>query len=152
MEDDKLDETIEELKAALAELESEDGLERFVGGHGLQSRFFAFEWRGERLEIDFDLPYARVLSGEGVQTEDDANIGAAIRLAILLLVADREGRLLSDGEATLSVFADDQGMGYVISDSEGEILDSGDDWEPLVARLGATVADDDGGGLQIIWP
>ena len=68
MEDDKLDETIEELKAALAELESEDGLERFVGGHGLQSRFFAFEWRGERLEIDFDLPYARVLSGEGVQT------------------------------------------------------------------------------------
>jgi hypothetical protein len=36
------EETIEELRAALAELESGEGLLRFVEGHGLQSRVFAF--------------------------------------------------------------------------------------------------------------
>ena len=38
MEGTKQEETINELKAALAELESDEGLEMFVEGHGLQSR------------------------------------------------------------------------------------------------------------------
>ena len=96
---------IEELKAAIAELESENGMERFVGGHGLQSRFFVFEWRDERLEIDFRLPYARVLSDEETQAEDTMKVGAAIRLAILLLASCGDGRLLEDGETKLSVEA-----------------------------------------------
>ena len=41
MESTKQEETIDELKAALAELESDEGLEMFVEGHGLQSRYFA---------------------------------------------------------------------------------------------------------------
>ena len=38
------EESIAELKAALEELESGEGLSRFVGGHGLMSRMFAFSW------------------------------------------------------------------------------------------------------------
>ena len=53
------EETIEELRAALAELESGEGLSRFVEGHGLQSRFFAFSWKSEGLSIDFNLPCGR---------------------------------------------------------------------------------------------
>ena len=62
MESTKQEETINELKAALAELESDDGLEMFVEGHGLQSRYFAFSWQSDELEIDYNLPYARSVS------------------------------------------------------------------------------------------
>ena len=58
MESTKQEEAINELKAALAELESEEGLEMFVEGHGLQSRYFAFSWQSDELEIDYNLPYA----------------------------------------------------------------------------------------------
>ena len=85
MESQKQEETIHELKAALAELESDEGLEMFVEGHGLQSRYFAFSWQADGLEIGYNLPYARVLSDEDSQKLDAARIGAAIRLAILLL-------------------------------------------------------------------
>lgn len=68
-------ETINELKAALAELESENGLERFLDGHGLQSRVFAFAWNEERLAIDIRLPYARVLEDEETQAADAAMVG-----------------------------------------------------------------------------
>ena len=76
---------VEELRAAFAELESGEGLTRFVGGHGIQSRVFEFEWSDPALEISFRIPYARVLSDEASQKEDDEEIGAAIRMAILLL-------------------------------------------------------------------
>ena len=98
MESTKEEETINELKAALAELESEEGLEMFVEGHGLQSRYFAFSWQSDGLEIEYSLPYARVLSDEGEQKLDAARIGAAIRLAILLLASSSGGALLHDGE------------------------------------------------------
>ena len=75
MKDEATAETVGELRAAIAELESEDGLERFVEGHGLQSRYFAFKWDSARLAIDFRLPYARVLSDEEVQAEDAAGVG-----------------------------------------------------------------------------
>ena len=151
MESTKQEETINELKAALAELESDDGLEMFVEGHGLQSRYFAFSWQSDGLEIEYNLPYARVLSEEEEQKLDAARIGAAIRLAILLLASLSNGALLHDGEALLSVTADETGASYSVVDSDGEEVDSGEEWGPLIARLDADLPDD-GGNIQIIWP
>ena len=151
MESTKQEETINELKAALAELESDEGLEMFVEGHGLQSRYFAFSWQSDELEIDYNLPYARVLSDEDAQKLDAARIGAAIRLAILLLASSSSGALLHDGETTLSVTADETGASYSFVDSDGEVSDSGEEWGPLIARLETdlpTAADD----VQVIWP
>ena len=152
MKDDHRQETIDELKAALAELESGDGLERFVEGHGIQSRFFAFAWSEPALRIDFRLPCARVLSDEETQAEDAAAAGAAIRMAILLLVASAGDKLLADDEASLSVTADEGGWNYETRSPDGEIVDSGDDWEPLVARLKTRLADDADAPVSIIWP
>ena len=151
MESTKQEEAINELKAALAELESDEGLEMFVEGHGLQSRYFAFSWQSDELEIDYNLPYARVLSDEDAQKLDAARIGAAIRLAILLLASSSGGALLHDGETTLSVTADETGASYSFVDSDGEVSDSGEEWGPLIARLATDLpaaADD----VQIIWP
>ena len=151
MESTKQEEAINELKAALAELESDEGLEMFVEGHGLQSRYFAFSWQSEGLEIEYNLPYARVLSDEDAQKLDASRIGAAIRLAILLLASSSSGALLHDGEASLSVTADETGASYSIAGSDGEEVDSGDGWEPLIARLGADLPDA-GDDIQVIWP
>ena len=151
MESTNQEETINELKAALAELESDEGLEMFVEGHGLQSRYFAFSWQSDELEIDYNLPYARVLSDEDAQKLDAARIGAAIRLAILLLATSSSGALLHDGETTLFVTADEAGASYSIVGTDDEVIDSGEDWEPLIARLEADLpaASDD---FQVIWP
>lgn len=151
MESTKQEETINELKAALAELESDDGLEMFVEGHGLQSRSFAFSWQSDGLEIEYNLPYARVLSDEDAQKLDAARIGAAIRLAILLLASSSGGALLHDGEATLSVTAGETGASYSIVGTDDEVIDSGEDWEPLIARLETDLpaASED---FQVIWP
>ena len=151
MESTKQEEAINELKAALAELESDEGLEMFVEGHGLQSRYFAFSWQSEGLEIEYNLPYARVLSDEDAQKLDASRIGAAIRLAILLLATSSSGALLHDGEASLSVTADDTGASYSIFGSDGEVVDSSDEWEPLIARLEADLPNV-GDNVQIIWP
>ena len=151
MESTKQEEAINELKAALAELESDEGLEMFVEGHGLQSRYFAFSWQSEGLEIEYNLPYARVLSDEDAQKLDASRIGAAIRLAILLLATSSSGALLHDGEASLSVTADDTGASYSIVGSDGEVVDSSDEWEPLIARLEADFPNV-GDNVQIIWP
>ena len=151
MESTKQEEAINELKAALAELESDEGLEMFVEGHGLQSRYFAFSWQSEGLEIEYNLPYARVLSDEDAQKLDASRIGAAIRLAILLLASSSSGALLHDGEASLSVTADDTGASYSIVGSDGEVVDSSDEWEPLIARLEADFPNV-GDNVQIIWP
>ena len=151
MESTKQEEAINELKAALAELESDEGLEMFVEGHGLQSRYFAFSWQSEGLEIEYNLPYARVLSDEDAQKLDASRIGAAIRLAILLLATSSSGALLHDGESSLSVTADDTGASYSIVGSDGEVVDYGDEWEPLIARLEADLPNV-GDNVQIIWP
>ena len=151
MESTKQEEAINELKAALAELESDEGLEMFVEGHGLQSRYFAFSWQSDGLAIEYNLPYARVLSDEDAQKLDAARIGAAIRLAILLLATSSGGALLHDGEASLSVTADETGASYSIVGPDGEEIDSSEDWGPLIARLETDLpaaADD----IQVIWP
>ncbi len=79
METNTREDVIAELRAALVELEGGAGLSLFVGGHGLMSRRFEFSWSEPTLDINFQLPYARVLADEESQKEDDAEIGAAIR-------------------------------------------------------------------------
>lgn len=143
-------EAIEELRAALAELESGEGLSRFVEGHGLQSRVFVFSWESEELSIDFELPCERVLSDEEERALDAVRVGSALRLAILLLAAAAEGRLLAEGEAGLSVAADEDGVRYAVSGPDGGVIDEAEDWDPLVARLDASLPD--GEDVQIFWP
>ena len=150
MEINTREDAIAELRDALGELESGEGLSRFVGGHGLMSCLFEFQWNEPALEIDFRLPYARVLAEEESQKEDDAEIGAAIRMAILLLTVAAEGKLLFDGEAALYVSADEDGASYSIKGPNGEMVDAGDDWASLVERLNAVISDD--GDIQVIWP
>ena len=142
--------TIAALNAALEELESGEGLSRFVDGHGLMSRRFKFEWLEPKLEIDFRLPYARVLADEESQQNDDAEIGAAIRMAILLLTVDGEKADDIDGMA-LSVWVDESGAGYSIRDAEGEVVDSGDDWSGLVHRIESALPEGEE-SLSVIWP
>ena len=138
---------IAELKAALSDLESGEGLTRLVGGHGIQSRVFEFAWDEPSLEIDFRLPYGRLLSDEESQKEDDAEIGAAIRMAILLL--STAGRA---GAATrIEVACDDRGPTYAVYAEGGEIEDSGADWGPLVRRL-ETVLGGETDAVSVIWP
>ncbi len=149
--EDKRQEMIDALRAAMAEMQSEEGLVSFLEGHGLQSRVFALSWQSNTLRIDFRLPFARVLSDEEEQELDKARIGAAIRLAVLLLNSDEAGKLLQDGESTISVYADDSGAGYSVVDADGAEVDSGEGFEPLVARLESSL-DSEEGHLTIIWP
>ena len=138
---------VEELRAAFAELESGEGLTRFVGGHGIQSRVFEFEWSDPALEISFRIPYARVLSDEVSQKEDDEEIGAAIRMAILLL--STAGRM--ESVSRLEVSCDDRGTTYAVYSADGEVEDSGTDWGPLVKRF-ETELGDASESLSVIWP
>lgn len=140
-------EALEELRAAAAELESGAELTHLVGGHGIQSRVFAFAWREPSLEITFRLPYGRVLQDEDSRKADDAEIGAAIRMAILLLSA--AGRL--DPSSRLEVSCNDRGTAYAVRSADGELEDSGTDWAPVLKRLEVAL---DGAAepLSIIWP
>ena len=103
-------EAVEELRTAFAEIESGEGLTRLVGGHGIQSRVFEFEWSEPALEISVRSPYARVLSDEAAQKADDEEIGAAIRMAMLLLSTVE--RLESASRITVS--CDDRGTAYAV--------------------------------------
>ena len=149
--DEKRNDAIEALRSALVELESGDGLSNFVDGHGVQSWYFAFSWQSDWLRIEYRLPYARILSGEEAASLDNARIGAAIRMALLLLASDSGEALLHDGEATLSVEAGEFGVRYDITGPDGEEIDSADDWQPLIARLENDLPSA-GESLHIIWP
>ena len=140
-------EAVEELRAAFAELESGEGLTRLVGGHGIQSRVFEFEWSDPALEMSFRIPYARVLSDEASQKEDDEEIGAAIRMAILLLTM--AGRL--EPSSRMEVSCNGRGTAYAVYSADGELEDSGTDWAPLVKRFEAELGDASA-PLSIIWP
>ncbi len=148
--DEKRNEMIAELKATLEELENGEELSSFVGGHGLMSRVFEFKWNETALEIDFRLPYALILKDEEAQNEDDAEIGAAIRMAILLLTVEgmKEERL--EG-LRLSVWADGTGVGYAIRDGEGNLVDSDNDWSGLVHRLEEALPEGEE-TMSVIWP
>ena len=150
-EESRREEAIAELNSAIAELESENGLETFVEGHGLQSRYFRFSWDEPALEIDFRLPYARVLSDEDGQRTDEAWIGAACRLAVFLLTISGNKHLLSDSEKRLSVTADEFGERYELYGPDGEILDSDNGWDTLLAKFKGLFPENEE-NLQIIWP
>ncbi len=140
-------EAIGELRAAFSEIESGAGLTRLVGGHGVQSRVFEFEWSEPSLEIGFRLPYGRVLSDEESQKADDEEIGAAIRMGILLLTT--AGR--TDGASRIEVACTDRGTSYAVYAADGTLEDSGDDWGPLVHRLEAALGDSTD-AVSVIWP
>ena len=149
--DEKRNGAIEALRTALAELESGNGLSNFVEGHGVQSRYFVFSWQSDWLRIEYRLPYARVLSGDEAVGLDNARIGAAIRMAVLLLAATSAEFVLHEGEAALSVEAGESGVRYETTGPDGNETDSADDWQPLIARLENDLPSA-GAGLQIIWP
>ncbi len=122
----------------------------FIEGHGLQSRRFRFEWRDDLLSINFDLPCCRVLASEEEQLDDDAEIAAACRMAILLLVVRESGALLRDEESAMAVSCDEDGTFYCIRDAKGETVDEGGDWNVLAGRLEFALPNSD--PLSIIWP
>jgi len=140
-------EAVEDLRAAFAELESGEGLTRLVGGHGIQSRVFAFAWSERALDISCRIPCGRVLSDEETQQEDREEVGSAIRMAIFLLTA--AGRR-ADG-LRIAVSCDDRGASYAVYDADGELADSGTDWAPLVKRFASELGDSPE-SLSVIWP
>lgn len=146
MRDDERLAAIADLKVALEELDSEEGLTSFVEGHGMQSLFFVWRWDDEKRRVDFHLPYARVLETEGEQKDDNEEIAAAIKMAILLLS-------LGDAmEERIEIECDEDGTRYSVRTTDGELVDSGDDWRVLVKRIEATIPEDLDSNIVIIWP
>ena len=125
------EETIGELSAVLGGLEGGLLPGGFTGGHGVQSRVFEFSWSEPSLEIDFRLPYDLVFDDEEARMARATEIGAAVRMAILLLRTAESGGL----GGRVSVSATSRGVFYEVFGEDGEIEDSGDDWKPLVNRL-----------------
>ena len=144
-------EAIAELENALEEIESGEGLSTFVEGHGLQSHRFRFEWSEPLLQISYDLPTGRVLSPEDDQKSDDAEVGAAIRLALVLLRAFGQGKPESFEDGALSVYCDDDGARYEIRADDGSVIDEEEGWSGLASRLEG-VFGDLAEELVIIWP
>ena len=143
---------IDALDGALVQLESGESLSNFVEGHGLNSGFFRLHWDEPTLRIDFELPYACVLQDTEDLADDDNEISASIRMAILLLIAAGNGTLLQNGEARLSVFNDGDSIGWTVYGTDEDILDDADDWDSLAARLENAVPVDDKNSKSIIWP
>ena len=135
-----------ELSAALAALEDGGQPAPFLGGHGIQSRLFEFAWSDPALEIDFSLPWGLALDEEESRRARDAEVGAAIRLAILLLQAPAA----EDG-GRITVAADSRGVSYAVFSPDGTLEDADDDWEPLVRRLETNLADP-APAATVIWP
>ena len=143
---------MDDLRAELEGFEAGEGLSRFTGGHGLQSNVFRFSWDEPMLRIDLELPYACVLSEDEQQADDDAEISASMRMAILLLSAAEKGTLLQDGEARLVVTHDDDDLWWGVYDADGNLLDVSEEWDSLAARLENALADDAENALTFIWP
>ena len=143
---------MDDLRAELEGFEAGEGLSRFTGGHGLQSNVFRFSWDEPMLHIDLELPYACVLSEDEQQADDDAEISASMRMAILLLSAAEKGTLLLDGEARLVVTHDDDDLWWGVYDADGNLLDESEEWDSLAARLENALADDAENALTFIWP
>ena len=147
------DEAVNQLKTAIRELESGDGLTALTGGHGLQSRTFEFSWSTPTLAISFTMPYDRILDDDESRQADNDNICAACRLAILLIESDAVGSLLAEGENAMSVSFDRLvGAHYQTTNTDREIVDSGDEWNGLVTRLARTMQSDGQDAVSIIWP
>lgn len=131
------------LRADLDGIAAGEGPSRFAAGHGLQSRVFRFEWREPSLEIDFALPFARLLSDAESQREDDAELCASIRMALLLLAAAEAGSLLEDGESRLRVSHDGRRAVWSALGPDGAPVCRNGDWDTLIARLEAVLPRDE---------
>jgi hypothetical protein len=144
-------EALVELEDALEEIESGEGLSTSVEGHGIQSRVFRFEWSEPKLQISYELPTGRVLSGEDAEKDDEAEIAAAIRMALILLRAARDGKLEEACYGSVSVSCDETGAQYAIRAEDGSMIDESEGWSGLVSRLEGVLGDasDD---LVVIWP
>lgn len=144
---------LDRLKTAIREIESGQPLSDLEGGHGIQSRTFEFAWKTPTLEIAFSMPYDRVLDDDETRQTDDDAIGAACRLAILLIEADAAGTLLAEGETALRASFDRlSGAAYRTTGPDGAVVDAADDWAPLAARLETAFHPAGGDLLSIIWP
>ena len=110
---------------------------------------FRFAWEEPALTVDFELPCERILSSQETQTAQEHELNAALRMALLLLLAAKEGTLLGEGEQHLSVFHDGETASWRVTDAEGEALDAAEDWSALVARLASSVPEN---SATIIWP
>ena len=138
--------TLAQLTAALTALEGGGPPAPFLGGHGIQSRLFEFAWSDPALEIDFRLPWGLALDEEEPRRARDAEIGAVIRLALLLQQAPAAG----DG-GRITVAADSRGVSYAIFAPDGSLEDAGDDWEPLARRLETGLAGT-ASAATVFWP
>lgn len=134
-----------ELAAALASLEGGGPPAPFLGGHGIQSRLIEFAWSDPALEIDFRLPWGLALDEEEPRRARDAEIGAAIRLALLL-----QAPAAGDG-GRITVAADSRDVSYAVFAPDGSLEDAGDDWEPLVRRLETGLAGT-ASAATVFWP
>ncbi|MBO7654185.1 MAG: hypothetical protein J6U40_04620 [Kiritimatiellae bacterium] len=152
--DDTILQGIADIEEVIAGMERGEGPGRFCVGHGLQSRRFRFEWRDQAFSLDFDLPCARLLADDETRRADDAEILAACRMGLLLLMADRDGKLFREGEGNLqlSVSCDEDGPHYGLIGAEGGVLDEGDDWAPLVLRLETAFGIGLSALTDVIWP
>lgn len=144
-------EALVELEGALGEIESGEGLSTFVEGHGIQSRVFRFEWSEPKLQISYELPTGRVLSGEEAEKRDEAEIAAAIRMALVLLRTVRDGKMEEAGYGSISVSCDDDGASYAIRAEDGSLIEESEGWSSLVKRL-EDVLGDAVEDMVIIWP
>ena len=144
-------EAVAGLENALEEIKSGEGLSTFVEGHGLQSRRFRFEWHEPSLDISFELPTGRVLSGYEDAKSDDAEADAAIRMALVLLSAVRGGKIADAGWGRLDVSCDESGARYSLFAPDGSVIEEAEGWTGLISRLEG-VFGDDVGELVIIWP
>lgn len=149
--DDERSSAAANLEAALQEIELGEGLSTNVEGHGIQSRVFRFDWREPALQISYELPTGRVLSGEETQKRDDAEISAAIRMALILLRAVMDGKIAVAGYGSVSVSCDDSGARYAIYAPDGNLIEEAEGWTGLVARL-ENIFDESSEEFVIIWP
>lgn len=143
--------TLTVLMMALRELESGKALSNLVAGHGLLSRVFVFKWNEPELGIRIRLPYARVLLDAETQASDSAEIGAALRMSIILLEMVSRGALLQDDEERLDVSLEDGAAHYRVLGRGGINLCAANGWNGLVNRL-KTFFPENGEGTSIFVP
>ncbi len=93
------------------------------------------------------------------QASDNAYIGAAIRLAIVLLEIEcstqKDGQDKEKEAGRIVVSCDEYGTRYAIYGADGATEDKGDDWNVLIAHLESVYYDSgpfSNGQLNIIWP
>lgn len=143
---------LQELQDALDMLNTGEMPPAFVDGHGVQSLVFRFSWSDESLQIDIQLPCSRLLSGEELQETQKDDVGAALRMAILVLKADANEKLLREGEKSIRITCTENGLAYMVLDEEGQVLEEEDDWTLLAARLETSFEEEGEESLVIFWP